>query len=52
MDVKENEEVPLLGRILRQWHTLTWHYLEVLGTEREKKRRSLRERVSKGSTLP
>lgn len=44
MDVKENVEVPLLGRVLRQWHTLTWHHLEVLRTERRKKRRSLRER--------
>lgn len=45
MDVKENEEVPLLGRVLRQWHTLTWHHLEVLRTERGKKHRSLRERA-------
>lgn len=51
MDVKENVEVPLLGRVLRQWHTLTWHHLEVLRTERRKKRRSLRESVQRVHTV-
>lgn len=30
LDVKEDEEVSLLAGVLRQWHPLTWHNLEVL----------------------
>lgn len=33
LDVKEDEKVPFLGWVLWQWHPLTWHLLEVLGTE-------------------
>lgn len=43
LDVEEDEEIPLLSGVLRQWHPLTWHLLEVLGTETgEDERREMR----------
>lgn len=43
LDVEEDEEIPFLSGVLRQWHPLTWHLLEVLGTETgEDERREMR----------
>lgn len=50
LDVEVNEEVPLLGGVLRQWHPLPWHLLEVLGAEiGEDERRELRGHESQTS---
>lgn len=46
LDIKEDEEVPLPGGILGQWHPLTWHDLEVLRAEagkNERKEQKFRE---------
>lgn len=55
LDVKEDEEISLLGGILRQWHPLTWHHLEILRAEtgeNERKEQKFREQCPMGAHYP